>query len=467
MQLECHFTWALTKENADLSDLKTRLEDQIELDLGKKAGVARSYCLLAYVRYLQGFPDDALTNLLKSEELTKEQHGDDCERFLIVTYGNLAWLQYELGSYSQCESYFEKVLGIKERFPTGSPTMLRPEIYGEKGWTYLKLAHKYYEDAKECFRRALKLEPNDKEWNAGYAIALYRTENTRMSNAKDSLAVKQLRLARDNDPDDAVLTVLLGLRLFEFQEYDEAEWLVEEALDKDPTNPHVIRYGSKFFRHCGNFDRAIALLKRAIDRTEKSGFLHHQLALCYKKKKILYSKGGAKGKGREIRQLIDQCMYHLKRALDQKPDLLLAEVELALLYGESKDTQRAERMFQTVFEKAKEKNDMLPMIHRYYGEFQQYHKKFEAKAVQHYTECLRLGQDTRDGQQSAYKLQKLVSERLKRDPNDAEALGIMGLVHKANGKKHKAIECYEKALQFDLNNEEYMNALFDLQLSLQ
>ena len=36
LQLECHFTWALTKENVDLSDLQSRLEDQIELDLGKK-----------------------------------------------------------------------------------------------------------------------------------------------------------------------------------------------------------------------------------------------------------------------------------------------------------------------------------------------------------------------------------------------------------------------------------------------
>lgn len=466
LQLQCHFTWPLPKEYADLSDLQTRLEEQIELDLGKRAGVARSYCFLAYVRYLQGFRDDALTKMLKSEDLTREDHGVNCERFLIVTYGNFAWLYYHRADYSQCERYLEKLVAIKEKFPTGSPTMLHAEVYGEKGWTFLKFAYKCYEIAKKCFENALKLEPDDSEWNAGYAISLYRTENVKKSNAKDSLAVKQLRLAKDKNPDDAVLTVLLGLRLFEFGKKDEAKSLIEEALEMDPTNPHVIRYVSKNFRNCGQVDRAILLLKRAIDRTEAAS-LHHRLALCYKRKKTdLYSKGGSRGRRHEIKQLIDQCKHHLQMAVTLKPNFLLAQAELALLYGENRDMEKAERMFKTVFKEAKEEKT-LQKTHFYYGEFQQYHNKSEEKALQHYTESLRLGHDTYDGRQSTQKLKKIGSRRLDKDPNDGEAHGILGLVYKVKGKKDEAIEHYEKALQFDPKNEEYINALFELKLSLQ
>ncbi|KAG5262850.1 hypothetical protein AALO_G00279580 [Alosa alosa] len=466
-QLECHFTWDLTKENADLSDLQTRLEDQIELDVGKKAGAIRSYCFLAYVRYLQGFPDDALTNLVKSEEFTREYQGDDRERFLIVTYGNLAWLHHHLGSYSECESYLEKLVSIKEKFPTGSPTVLHPEVYGQKAWTYLKFAHKYYERAKQCFEKALEQEPDESEWNAGYGIALYRTENNN-SRLEDSLAVKQLRRAIAISPEDAVLMVLLGLRLKVFKKHDEAEKLIEEALEMDSRNPHVIRYVGKYFRQGGSVDRSIALLKRAVDRTPNSGFLHHQLALCYKKKKTdLFRKGGARGKGHEVKQLIGQCIHHLQVATTLKSNFILAMADLALHYGQNKEIPRAEEMFQDTFKAAKEKHDNVQVVHLYYGEFQQYQNKSETLAAKHYKECLTLGLDTVEGRESARSLKKMAEKRLARDPRDGEAFGILGFVHMAKGEKRRALEYYEKALLFDFNNDEYLSALCELRLSLQ
>ncbi|XP_076155034.1 interferon-induced protein with tetratricopeptide repeats 5-like [Alosa pseudoharengus] len=468
LQLECHFTWNLTKESADLSDLQTRLEEQIELDLGKKAGAIRSYCFLAYVRYLQGFPDDALTNLLKSEEKGREYHGDDCEWFLIVTYGNLAWLHHHLGSYSQCESYLEKLVAIKEKFPTGSSTVLHPEVYGQKGWTYLKFAYKYYERAKQCFEKALEQEPDDSDWNTGYAIVLYRTEND-MSRLEDSLAVKQLRRAIEINPEDVVLKVLLGLRLaIVFKKHEEAKRLIEEADKMDSSNPHVIRYIVKYLRNSGYVDRAIALLRRAVERTNNSAFLHHQLALCYKKKKTnLFHTEGARGKGREVRQLIAQCINHLQLATTLKSNFILAMADLALHYGQNKEFARAEEMFQDTFKAAKEKHDNVQVVHLYYGEFQQHQNKSETLAAKHYKECLTLGLDTTAGRESARSLKNMAEKRLARDPRDGEAFGILGFVHRAKGEKRRALECYEKALQFDFNNDEYLSELCDLRLSLQ
>ncbi|KAL2078344.1 hypothetical protein ACEWY4_026029 [Coilia grayii] len=467
LKLECHFTWTLTKENVDVWDLQTRLEDQIELDLGKKAGAVRSLCFLAYVRYLQGFPDDGIANLLKSEELAREHYGDDCERFLIVIYGNYAWLHYHRGDYPQCESYLGKLAGIKQKFPTESPTVLHPEVYGEKGWTFLKFARNYYDRAKECFKKALELEPENSEWNAGYAIALYRTEYE-MSGVENSETVKQLRRAIEINPGDAVLLVLLGLRLKVLKQVSESERLVEDALELDPNNPHVIRYVGKYLRNSGSVDRSIALLKRAMERTENSAFLHHQLALCYKKKKTdLYHTGGGKGKGREIRQLIRQVIYHLELATTLKSGFIFAMADLALHYGENNDIARAEEMFQTTFETAKAKHEHLHVVHHYYAQFQQHRNKCEALAIKHYRECLTLAPETLEGKQSAYHLKKLAEKRLARDRRDGEAFGILGFVHKAKGEKRQALQCYEKALEFDMSNDEYLSAHCELSLSLQ
>ncbi|XP_063077011.1 interferon-induced protein with tetratricopeptide repeats 5-like [Engraulis encrasicolus] len=467
LKLQCHFTWALSKENADLSDLQTRLEDQIELDLGKKEGAARSHCFLAFVRYLQGSSDDAIANLVQSEELVREHHGEDYEQFLIVTYGNYAWLHYHRGEYPQCESYLEKLADIMQKFPTGSPTVLHPQVYGEKGWTFLKFSHKYYDRAKEYFKRALELEPDSSEWNAGYAFALYRTE-FEMPGVKDSETVKQLRRAIEINPQDAVLRVLLGLRLNILKQYEESEELVADALEMDPSNPHVIRYVGKYFRHNGSVDRSIVLLKRAMERTQNSAFLHHQLALCYKRKKLaLFRTAGGKGKGREISQLICQVIYHLEQATTLKANFILAMADLALHYGESKAMARAEEMFKSTFDAAREKREALQVVHLYYAQYQQHCKKRETLAIKHYRDCLTLEPTTYEGKQSASSLKEIAEKRLARDRHDAEAFGILGFVHKAKGERRRALECFEKAMEIDCSNDEYLSAHCELSLSLQ
>ena len=65
---------------------------------------------------------------------------------------------------------------LQVKHPADSSTVLHPEVYGEKAWTFLKFSKSYYPKAIECFCRALELQPDDCEFNNGYAIALYRTE---------------------------------------------------------------------------------------------------------------------------------------------------------------------------------------------------------------------------------------------------------------------------------------------------
>ncbi|KAL0984135.1 hypothetical protein UPYG_G00137570 [Umbra pygmaea] len=467
LQIECHFTWDLKEDDTDMEDLQTRIKDQIELDLGKEAGVARTVSFLAYIKYLKGFREEAMADLLKSEELTREYYGRDCEKHLIVTYGDLTWLHYHMGDYVKCQSYLEKLDEIKNKFPTDSMSVLHPEVYGDKGWTFLKFSYKYYDKALECFKKALELEPMESEWNAGYAIALYRTEKE-LTSVNDSPAIKQLRRALEVNPRDAVLMVLLGLKLAVYKRFGEAEELVENALEMSPECPHVTRYVGKFLRQQGHVDKSIDLLHRALKRTSQSAIIHHQLALCYKRKKIeLQNSGRFHAKEAEIQELLRKNIYHLEKATSLKPHFIYAMAELALSYAEVKNFNKAQEHFKEALEKATDKNDGLQVVHFYYGQFHQYHKKCELLAIEHYTKGLELQKNSAEGKQCAHKLKRIAEKRVSRDPGDAEACGILGFVYKIQGEKEEAIKWYDKAVVCDMDNDNYLSALCELRLSLQ
>ncbi|XP_062382998.1 interferon-induced protein with tetratricopeptide repeats 5-like isoform X2 [Sardina pilchardus] len=471
LQLECHFTWDLTGESADILNVQTRLDEQIKLCRGKKAQAIRSYCFLGYIRYLQGSPDDALKNLKISEDLgdkSAEDLGDKSARFLIVTYANLAWLHYHRRSLTECESYLAKLEGMKGEFSTASLTELHPEVYGQKGWAYLKFAHKYYGRAEQCFEKAVRLERDDSEWNAGYAIVLYRKDK---SNREELPSVRQLQRAIELNPEDAVLKLLLGLKLRAAG--SEVDKLIKDALDQDPSNHHVIRYAGKYYRQSGFVGHATTLFQRALQYTPDSAFIHHQLALCYKEKRAqLFKRDGGRHQGDEISHLLKQGIHHLKLATTLNSYFILAMAELALHYGlkakyEKKFCNQAENLFQDTFKAAKESQISDQIVHHYYGEFQEHQKKNEKLAIAHYKKSLTLGLDTPAGNGSAKALEKMAKKRQKINPSDGEAFGILGFVHRAKGEKDRALECYEKALQFDFNNAEYLSALCDLRLSLQ
>ncbi|XP_042623364.1 interferon-induced protein with tetratricopeptide repeats 10 [Cyprinus carpio] len=464
LQLECHFTWALKKDDIDLKDILNRLQEQIKLYLGKKDELARTYSALAYVQFLLEFHEEAHNNLMTSVKLLMECHQDEFHKTLIVTYGNLAWLNYHMKNYTECEGYLKKLQKINETFPTECSSI--PEVLGEKGWTFLKFSRKYYNRAKECFRKALELEPEEGDWNAGYAIALYRTEYESFT-VENSPTIKQLRRAIDTNPEDDVLKVLLSMRLIVYKRYKEADSLVEKALERSPDHPHVMRYVAKFFRSQGSVDRSIALLKRALESSPNSSFIHHQLALCYKLKKIqLMQEQSHHAKGSRIQQIRNQCIYHLEKATSLTASFISAMSDLALLYGENQDMSRAEELFQVTFKAAGEKNDNLHVVNFFYAEFQLYCHRCEPLAVKHYMECLKINPDSVEGKRSSCSLKKIADKRIQRNLLEGEAYGILGFLHKLKGEKRQAIECYEKALSYE-DNDEFLSNLSELRLSLQ
>ncbi|XP_071383541.1 interferon-induced protein with tetratricopeptide repeats 5-like [Centroberyx affinis] len=489
LRLESRFTWDLKKEDLDLKDLSIVLQEQIDLGLGQRGAVAHSYSYLAYVRYLQDKPEEAMSLLSQSEEKTRECFGEESELRLIVMNGDLAWLSYQTGDFTQSDTYCLRVEDILVKYPTSSPTVLHPEVYGEKAWTFLKFSKLYYPKAKDCFLKALELQPDNSQWNAGYAIALYRTEPRDLETsleAEELPVIKQLRRALEINPDDAVLLALLALNLSLYQKHEEAEPLAEKVLEIDPDNPQVTRYIAKYLRQQGQVDRSIDLLKRVLQRSSQSAFIHHQLAVCYRfKRNNLYSKkpnckqeqqssrAGSDPRTSqqhelEIQQWRDLMRQHLEETVRLKPSFVYAMADLALLYAEDKNMSRAEELFQKVLVALPEESASIrQFIHLCYGQFHQYHTTQEDLAITHYTKGLLLTQKTPDGKQCAKKLKQIAERRLSRDDNDGEAYGLLGLVAKEEGDRRTAVLCYEQALQCDPDKDQYLSALCELSMELQ
>uniref|UniRef100_A0A673KLE2 Interferon-induced protein with tetratricopeptide repeats 12 n=1 Tax=Sinocyclocheilus rhinocerous TaxID=307959 RepID=A0A673KLE2_9TELE len=272
------------------------------------------------VKFLLGHEDEALKHLLRSEKLIKESLSENCDKTLIVTCGNLAWINYHMKNYTDCEN-------------------------------------------------------------------------------------------------DDVLRVLLGLKLSCSKMLkNESEKLVETALNVSPEHPHVMRYVGIFFRDQRSVDSAIEMLNKASEISPNSCFIHHQLAMCYKTKKINLKRENRNKT--EIDEARDKSIYHLEMATSQKASFIFAMSELALQYGERNDLQMDEELFDTTFKTATEMNEHLQVVHLNYTLFQQYCNRCEDLAIEHYKKCLTMGPHTKAGTTSAWKLKKIADGRIKYKPDD-------------------------------------------------
>ncbi|XP_073716672.1 uncharacterized protein [Misgurnus anguillicaudatus] len=443
LQQECHFTWSLREEDFSVTDLLNRLDEQIQLENGE-ARVTRAYNSLGFVHYIYDNLQEALKNLQISVQIAKEYYKENSDSYLIVTYGNLAWLHYYMKEFSTCEDYLRLLERINETSSEDLTYSISLEVLREKGWAFLKFCRKYYNGAKECFRQALERNPHDSDLNAGYAIALYRTIET-----PDSLLIEQLQRAIKLNPDDAVLLVLLALRMLQVTDDEKASLtqveLVISALLKSRENPHVLRYAAQFFRQLGTVDVAIRLLEEALKNTPNSAFLHHQLAKCYINKNQTLKKKKAECD----EKYLNRCIYHLERAITLKPLFIFALADLCLQYGRKGSFPKAEKTFEEAFKLANIQKEHLHRVYCLYGQYQLLCHPSEEKAIYNFMQGLRLQPESSEGEFCESYLRKIAEDRIKntQNPRDSKASGIYGFIHEVKGEKQQAAEYYERALK--------------------
>ncbi|XP_055486600.1 interferon-induced protein with tetratricopeptide repeats 1-like [Leucoraja erinacea] len=461
-QLQCHFTWSPQKETIDLDDMVYRLQDAI---IFADKYQAASYNQLAFVNCLQGNSEEAIQNLKEAEKILRENHKDAFERNSIITYGNYAWVHYHMGQLDKAQSYLDKLEMICKPLTDGPRyTAMIPEVYGEKGWSLLSSAAPHYEEAMKCFEKALEEDPNNTDWIMGKATVLSRLESFSGTpeSREPNQSVNYLQRVLELDPDDSMAMVLLALKL-----KDEANKLVEQALQKRSTDPYVLRYSAKFYREQGTVEKAINLFKQALELTPHSCFIHHQIGICYKIK--LENLGNINPRSPATPQqteLISLCKYHFGKASECRPrSAIRPMLDLAKVYKIDGEYSKAEEIYNNLLKLEDIRPENMQQICFEAGSFKLYQKRSESSAISLFLKGVKIEYDSKDRKKCKKELEKWADNKLPNAPRDSKPFSVRGLLYKMDGNKSKAIECFEKALKIDHENEEYLSALSELRLS--
>ncbi|XP_072413131.1 interferon-induced protein with tetratricopeptide repeats 5-like [Chiloscyllium punctatum] len=444
-----------------------------------KAGVkyqARSYNHLAFINCLQGNCEEAIQNLKEAERILRERHEDEFEKRILVTYGNYAWVYYHMDRLEEAQSYLDKLETVCKLFPEASRfTAMIPEVYGEKGWSLLTTAAQYYEEAKECFTKALEEDPDNIEWNVGYATVLSRLEG--FSGTPESWrpmeSVTWFRRVLELDPDDSVSMVLLALKLQQGRTNNEALALVEQALEKSPDLPYVLRYAAQFYRNCNNVEKAVELLKRGLEISPHSTFIHHKIGQCYRIKlyrviNYLGSKDPRNPAFQQKVELINKCKYHFEKSFEKR---MLTSIKFHLDFAEicllNEEYDKAQEIYSHLLTLEGNRPENKQAICLAVGLFELNHKNSESNAIRHFLMGMKVNYASKVQKRCHENLERIAARRLRRNPGDSEALGVRGFLNQLDGEKSKAIECFENALEFDPDNDEYLSALCALRLSIE
>ncbi|XP_039077947.1 interferon-induced protein with tetratricopeptide repeats 1-like [Hyaena hyaena] len=451
VQLRCHFTWELLVEDSEMPDLENRILEEIEfLDTKYNVGI---HNLLAYVQHLKGQNQEALGSLKEAEDLIEQEHGNQSDVRRLVTWGNYAWLYYHMGRLAEAQTYLDRVGRACKKFATPSCYRMDcPQMDCEEGWALLKCGGKNYERAKACFEKALAVDPENPEFSTGYAITTYRLDGfNKSTEVSESICLQPLKEAIRLNPEDAYIKALLALKLQDVGQEDEGEKYIEEALTNMSSQTYVFRYAAKFYRRKNSLDKALQLLKKALQATPSSAFLHHQIGLCYRAQMIQIKRAAnwqPRGQDREnVDKMVRLAISHFQFALEQKPTFEIAYIHLAGMYIEAGNHRKAEDIYQKLFSLKSLDEESLQKVHFHYGQFQEFQKKSEVNAIIHYLKALKIEKVSLIRDKCINSLEKLTLRKLSRNASDIESLSILGFIYKVQGEMHKALEYYERALQ--------------------
>ncbi|XP_038197458.1 interferon-induced protein with tetratricopeptide repeats 1-like [Arvicola amphibius] len=434
-QLSCHFTWTLLFEDVDIPDLEMRILEQVEfLDVKSPVGM---HNILAYVRHLKGQHEEALQSLKEAEALgQREQLG----KRSLVTWGNCAWVHYHMGSLAEAQSYLDKVENTCKEF--ASPFRYRmecAEMHCEEGWALLKCGGQNYRRAMACFAKALEAEPENPEYNTGYAVAAYREDFD-----DNNISLEPLRKAVRLNPEDPYIKVYLALKLQDVGETDEAERHIEEALSSASCQTYVFRYAAKYYRRKDCIDKALELLYMALQTSPESAYLHFQIGLCYRQQMIQLKTSRRQGSMQEMAQ---RAISEFQKTVELRPKFDVAYVCLAEVQAEIRQYEEAEANFQIVLDMQNLTSHRKQDIHLRYGRYQQFHQKSEDKAITHYLKGLKIEETSYARRKLLIALEKVASRWVQQNVRPVESTSLLGLVHKLKGNTHEALLYYERALR--------------------
>ncbi|XP_065812494.1 interferon-induced protein with tetratricopeptide repeats 1-like [Labrus bergylta] len=380
--LQCHFTWDLDCSKPKLLRLTHKMED-FSTEKGNR-WLGHNYNLWGFIQYKLGLKEEAKGSFQKAAKTLNKLRNADEGAWLVVNYGNLAWLHHDLGELEESQAYLSKVHALMKKYPSPSqdelhpeipspsqddlhpeipspsqddlhpeipspsqdelhpeipsPSQdkLHPEIYAEKAWTLMFLK-KDMNLVVDYFEKAASMQPDMVEWNTSYVIASFnahKNNNTRL----DTDLLEKMRQAKERDPENLYLAAL-----YLEQHAAEVRELAGNVSTLCCSNSGMWTL-LNLYRKYISADEAIVLAEKVLKEHPDVRFLKRLVAFCYRWRIVYKSRNYPDPE----QSMVDRAIPLHEELLKLYPDDTLEnEIDLATIYAKSHHSKdKAEQIYQ-------------------------------------------------------------------------------------------------------------------------
>ncbi|XP_068563295.1 interferon-induced protein with tetratricopeptide repeats 1B-like [Cebidichthys violaceus] len=372
--LQCHFTWDLDSSRSKL----LRLRDLL-VDIGTEEGncwLGHIYNLRGFIQYKLGFTEDAQSFFNKAAEAFRQMRKADDGPWLVVNYGNLAWLHHHLGDQAESEAYLSKVEALMKKYPSPSQDELHAEIYAEKAWTLMQFKTDR-ELVADYFQKAIRMQPDMVEWNTSHVIWLaspFKHSNTVL----EADVLEKMRVAKEQDPENLYLAACYLEQRAENGERveDEARELARRVLRSPVSSYNGWKVILWVYRYHVSIDEAIDLAEEALKNHPDERYLKRCVALTLKWKIISPNQSCPK------QSMIDRAISLHEEVISLYPDSsFLTKVDLAKTYRNSNQAI-TDQMYQDLLESDLEPADKQ-LLYNNYAKYLYNHKHDGNKSIEY------------------------------------------------------------------------------------
>ncbi|XP_035988259.1 interferon-induced protein with tetratricopeptide repeats 2-like [Fundulus heteroclitus] len=388
--LQCHFTWDLEASRQNLIYLRYGLKD-IGTDEGN-FWLGPIYNLLGFIQNQLGSPEEALSSFnLATETFQRQKHADEGP-WLMVNFGNLAWLHHLMGEDEKSQDYLSKVDALQKK-----KEELHPEVCAEKAWTLMKFDKEKEQQAAELFQRAIQMQPDVVEWQSSYAILRAQTLEAEIKKLYAD-RLEELRSAKERDPDNLCVAALyLGAQAAAIKQ--EARELAERVLERPMNNFSGIDPLLTLFKKHISADEAVEIVKEALRRNPDSRYTKRSAAKWYTKK--IFSERSNPDSTR-----IDRAISLWEEVIAAYPQSSLKEkISLADVYAK-KDKDKADQIYKELLDQRDLDPAEKQMLFCRYAKHLYFSNNEKSSSIEFHLEAAKIPEESKYRQNSIRELEK-------------------------------------------------------------
>ncbi|XP_071342716.1 interferon-induced protein with tetratricopeptide repeats 1-like [Trachinotus anak] len=401
--LQCHFTWDLEASKSKLLRLRSKLED-----IGTEEGnswLGHIYNLQGYVHYQLGFIDEARSFFSRAAEAFRQMRNtvSDEGPWLVVNYGNKAWLHYHQGERAESQACLSKVDELMKEYLSPSQDELHPEIYAEKAWTLMKFGPDKKLLAADCFQRAIRMQPDRVEWQTSHVLGLVASFK-HSSTGLDADVLKKMRNTKEQDPENLYLAACYLQQLTKKGEgvEDEARELAEKILENPISSYSGMKPLLRVYRYYDLYDEAINLAEEALEKHPDERYLKRCLALTYKWK-IIFSR-----ESRPNQRMIGRAISLHEEVISLYPhSSFVKRIDLANIYAKSSHgLAKAEQMYQELLERDLEPPEKQ-LLYNHYAKYLNFDRQERQRSIEYHMKAAAIPQESFFRENSIKVLQQI------------------------------------------------------------